>query len=403
MAKKLLFFFFLIAVSCIGGTLLYLNQTYPTLPLSTTVSYLIERYTNPRLKLNQEVIGFFPYWQKEQINNIKLHHLSEVNYFSLTPGVNGHILKETQGETEPGWLAWKSESMQTFFAKAQLLQTHTGITIAALNNDTIEQILASKQAQQNLINDIISLVATTKLDRVTIDFEYFGKPDAGYDTAFTQFSRELKQSLQKNHPNVQLSLSLMPLDGRQKNLFQYAKLKTIYDRFIIMSYEYYGAGSDIAGPTAPMQGFKDNTYFFDVETTYEDYKKVLPKEKLIMGVPYYGREWAVEDGKTKKSKTFPSDDPNSYAAVISYARSRESTDLKQNQCQWDTLAQETWCWFADKQTGVDHQLWIADDKSIQTRFTYAKNQRFNGIAIWTLGYDKTYPDLWERIANTFAN
>src|SRR6185437_9513630 len=131
---------------------------------------------------------------------------------------------------------------------------------------------------------------------------------------------------------------------------------------------YYGQSADIAGPVAPMNGFKEGKYFFDITTTYSDYLLSIPKAKIVMGIPTYGWEWAVDNGSVIKSSTYPADNPNSYAAVISYARAREDSDLKPSQCSWDLISEETWCWFTDKKTGVDHQLWIADNRMIQTRF-----------------------------------
>src|SRR5205814_213263 len=103
-------------------------------------------------------------------------------------------------------------------------------------------------------------------------------------------------------------------------------------------------------------------YFFDVQTMYEDLQKDLPKNKIIMGIPYYGWDWAVVEGKKIQSKTYPQSDPKNYAAVVSYARAKENSDLKPSQCQWDDYALETWCWYT--KDGVDHQVWLEDSKSI---------------------------------------
>jgi spore germination protein YaaH len=168
-----------------------------------------------------------------------------------------------------------------------------------------------------------------------------------------------------------------------------------------MSYDYYGQNSEIAGPVAPMNGFKEGDYFFDVTTTYTDFLKYLPKNKLLMGIPFYGWEWTVVNGPTINSSTYAATNPNSYAAVISYARYQEDHNIKPSQCQWDTVAEETWCWFNDKTTGLDHQLWPMDNKAIQTRLTYTNEQNFAGVAIWTLGLDKNYPDLWNMMQKTF--
>lgn len=402
MVKKIIAsLLFLIVLSCIGA-FFYLQASYPTLSPMTTVSIYSERFTHPRLKLKQEVFGFLPYWQLDQIPNIQLQNLSHIDYFSLSVGSDGHILKEINGETDPGWLNWNKKEVQNLFIKAKIIETKTSVSITALDNDTIRNLLQYQDNQINLITDIVDLAKKYQLDNINIDFEYFGNPEPGHDIAFTQFSRELKSTLKQENLNTQLTLSIMPLSARNKSIFAFDKLVPIYDRFIGMSYEYYSAGSDIAGPTAPMKGFKEQKYFFDVETTYNDYLKFLPKEKIIMGVPYYGREWAVLEGKKQNSETLSADDPNSYAGVVSYARAKESKDIIKEQCKWDKLAQETWCWYKDKESGTDRQLWIADDTSIRTRYTFAKQKQFAGVAIWTLGYDKQYNNLWDMIKNIFS-
>jgi spore germination protein len=146
-----------------------------------------------------------------------------------------------------------------------------------------------------------------------------------------------------------------------------------------------------------------NKFYFDVKTTYDDYLKVIPKEKILMGVPYYGRDWAVQSGSRIQSKTLPDSDPDSYRAVISYARAREMKEFKKSQCKFDSVAQQPWCWYTDEKTKVDHQVWFEDTKSIGLKYDFAKNQDFGGVAIWVLGYDKDYPDLWNLIKNKFSD
>lgn len=403
MFQKILLPLFLIIVLAGTGLFFYLQRTYPTVSPFITDQYFIESVFNPHKKLDKHVMGFLPYWRLEDLQYIRPQLLSEINYFSLTAGPDGKIVKVANGQTDPGWRSWQTDNVRNFMTRAQILGTDFSVTIAALENNLITNILDSEESQQNLIDDIITEVKDRKLQGVNIDFEYFGEPDEEYRVAFTEFSNKLNTQIDKEVPGTELSLSIMPRSAREVDLFEFEELAPIYDRFIGMSYEYYGASADIAGPVAPMKGFKEGMYFFDVETTYEDYLKVLPREKIVMGVPYYGWERSVEDGKTKNSLTYPSDNEKNYAAVISYARAKESKDIKKNQCKWDEVAQETWCWFKDKESGIDRQVWIADNKSVDIRFDYANKQNFGGIGIWTLGYDKQYPDLWDIIENRFTS
>lgn len=393
--------FLLCLVIIVGGFWIYFSMNYPmTSPLKSS-EYFFEHLAQPHSKLTKYVFGFLPYWELDEIQYLKPNDLSEINYFSFSVGSDGHIIKVVNGQTDPGWNGWEKQTTRNFLTKAQIMGAKISITLAAQDNTTIESILNSNTAQQNIISDTVDLVKNNNLNGVNIDFEYTGTPDTLYQQEFTYFSKKLAQQLKQQNPNTELSLSIMPFSGPQTGLYDFPQLVSVYDHFIGMSYDYYAQNSSVAGPVAPMNGFKEGKYFFDVSSTYANFLNYLPKTKLLMGIPYYGWEWAVENGSTIDSSTFPSGNPNSYAALISYARSREDADLKPSQCQWDTYSEETWCWFTDKQTGVDHQAWIIDNRMIQTRLDYTNQQDFAGIAIWTLGLDKNYPDLWNEIDKTF--
>ena len=399
--KYVLFIAFSLCFSVLA-LFFYCQTRYPATPPLTAMAYFFEHLIKPHAKLKQEVIGFLPYWRLDDIQAIKLTDLSEINYFSFSVDDDGHILQATNNETDPGWNGWNKQTTKNFITKAQIMGTKVSITIAVLNNNQIESLLQDKAKQQVLITDILKEVKERHLSDVNIDFEYTGDADKAYQEYFTNFSNDLVTALKKQDPHATVSLSLMPLTMRQDGIYDFSKLATLYDRFIGMSYDFYGQNADIAGPVAPMRGFKEKKYFFDITTMYEDFLAKLPKDKIVMGVPYYGWEWGVVDGKTINSKTLPAYDPNNYAAVISYARARES-GLNKKQCRWDIYAEETWCWFTDTQTGTDRQTWIVDNAFIQTRFDYAKKQQFTGVAIWTLGLDKNYPDLWKALTTTFSH
>lgn len=351
-------------------------------------------------------MGFLPYWRVDDTRYIRLELLSEINYFSLSVNNEGKIKKVVDGQTDPGWREFQTETIKNLITKSQIYGTEFTVTVAALNNDLIETILDSEAARTTLIAEIVSLVKEYNLNGVNIDFEYAGTPDRLHQQTFSDWSKQLSTQLKKEAPGTSLSLSIMPLsarpgpNGEPTDLFEFAKLSSVYDRFIGMSYDFYGENSDIAGPIAPMKGFKDNKFFFDVETMYEDFAKVLPKNKIVMGIPYYGWDWAVQSGKTINSLTLSRDNPDDYRAVISYARAREDKNLKPKQCTWDDYALETWCWYT--KDGIDHQVWLADNKSVAARFDFAKKQNLGGIGIWVLGYDKNYNDLWEMIEEKFA-
>lgn len=384
------------------GIFAYLYFKYPTTSPLTALSYFYYAKTSPHAGLNKQVIAFLPYWRMDDTKYTRFDLLSEIIFFSLSADENGQIVKVSGQETAPGWRWWNSRVVKDLIAKAQISGGKFSLTLDVQKNSHIRSILDSKNAQDNLINALTGEVASRHLDGINIDFEYIGDPGDEYRQKFVDFSRQLSAALHEKQPQIELSLDLLPTQGRDKSLFDLGGLNSVYDRFIVMSYDYYGSNSETAGPIAPMNGFAKEKYFFDVATTYQDYLKYLPKEKLIMGVPYYGWDWPVEDGAKPLSKTLEPNDANGYAAVMSYGRMRENPDLKPTQCQWEALAQETWCWYKDQQTQKDHQVWFEDNRSIAAKFDFSRDQKLSGIAIWTLGYDKGYPDLWNLISDKFT-
>jgi spore germination protein YaaH len=392
-----LFLFFCI-IFCVW---FYYLLNYPKTPIQTTIFYLLEHLIHPRVSLTKELDGFLPYWQIEEIQTLRLNILSEVTYFGLTINADGSLKKQTGNETEPGWREWQTQKMDNFITKAHINGSKISLTIINHDNEIIKSFLDNQNAQQTLITELISQIKEKNLNGINIDFEYLGKPELLYQKKFTAFSKRLSQQLKKQSPRLQLTLSTMPLAARGQDLFNFKELLPFYNRFLIMSYDYYGATSDISAPGAPMKGVLEGKYFFDITTTYEDYIKLIPKEKILMGVPYYGWDRTVQDGKILNSRTFNPNDPNNYAAILSYARMKQEKIKENNNCLWDYYAQATWCWYTDKKTHLDHQVWIEDEKSLSNKYDFVNKQQFAGIAIWALGYDKTYPELWKLLQTKF--
>lgn len=300
----------------------YLKLSFPTTSPLTSASYFVDDLSRPHAEMTKKVIGFLPYWRLDDTKYLQFDLLSEIIYFSLTADENGEIVKVTNKETDPGWRWWNSSTIKDLVAKTQIAGGKFSVTIAMQKNKTLESFLDNKIAQKTLIDNMLSIVKTSKLDGVNVDFEYDGEPGESYQQKFTEFSRDLVTEFRTKSPKTELSIDFFPLSLRKPRLYNVAELSPLFDRVIVMSYDYYSTSSDLSGPVAPMGGFKEGKYFFDVITTYEDYLKVVPKEKLIMGVPYYGWDFPVEDGTTPLSKVLDLGDENGYPEVISYGRAK---------------------------------------------------------------------------------
>jgi spore germination protein YaaH len=394
------FLFFILPVIILGSVLSYLHIKYPQTPLQKSAMYFTQHLFNLHANLQKETIGFLPYWRMEDAKYIRFNMLSDFDFFSLSPDQNGNLQKISGTETEPGWREWHTQNMKDLITKAHIMGSKVSFTVTSQDNGSIESLLNNPAAQDNLIKDILDQLSYMQADGVNIDFEYSGDADQETRDRFTTFSQKINTALHKGNKHYLIMLSLMPLAARSNDIFDFEKIANLYDRYIGMSYDYYGVSSDVSGPVAPMSGFAKGKYFFDIVTTYQDYQKYLPKNKIIMGVPYYGWDRAVTDPNVFMSTTLSQGSPDNYAAIESYSRMKEDNNIDPKKCTWDADAQAQWCKYSDKK-GTGHQIWLEDKKSLGIKYDYANQQNFQGIAIWVLGYDKNYSDLWDLLSDKF--
>src|SRR3989344_5335402 len=374
--KKALFYIFPTLFLLLAGIGLYLHSTYPTVSPLVSGRYMLSNLGHSHAQMQKDVVGFLPYWNLDNSKYLHFDLLSEVFFFSLTADENGQIIKIVNNETDPGWRWWKAPTIQNLIAKTQITGAKFGLTIAMHKYKTLESFLDNPSAQKTLISNLIRIVESDKIDGLNLDFEYDGKPDDKYQSEFTNFAKELTSTFRTQSPKTELSIDFFPLSIEKPRLYDVASLAPIFDKVIVMSYDYYSGSSEVAGPVAPIFGYiaspsaTQKSYFFDVNTT-------------------------------PLSKVLPQNDQNGYSEVISYGRARTNTDLKAENCQWNDTAKATWCAYTDSNK-IQREVWLEDNKSIEIKFDFAKTNNLGGIAIWTLGYDRDYPDLWNLIKNYFT-
>ena len=133
-----------------------------------------------------------------------------------------------------------------------------------------------KQVRAELIADIVAY--SIPFDGVQIDFEVM-RPEER--SAYLSFLSEIKRKLPENKV---LSVAVPARTAVMKDAFPYASISAIVDRVVIMAYdEHYRAGPP--GPVASIEWCRRVCQFA---------KTQIPMQKLIMGLPLYGRLWQRE-------------------------------------------------------------------------------------------------------------
>jgi spore germination protein len=124
-----------------------------------------------------------------------------------------------------------------------------------------------------LISDICRVSAD--FDGVQIDFEAVSADDA---QSFWDFLQELRSQLP---PGKVLSVALPPRTAPRADAYSYVKIAPLVDRVMIMAYNEHWSGST-PGPIASLPWCSQVLGFA---------QSIIPADKLIMGLPLYGRAW----------------------------------------------------------------------------------------------------------------
>jgi hypothetical protein len=127
--------------------------------------------------------------------------------------------------------------------------------------------------RRQMIADLLS--ETAPYDGLQIDFEYVLSRDAG---AFLSFLSELRNGLTGKMLTIALPARTRTL---RNDAYDYARIKPLVDRVLVMAYDEHWSGSE-PGPIASMDWCRDVASYS---------LEALGKEKLIMGIPFYGRAW----------------------------------------------------------------------------------------------------------------
>ena len=146
---------------------------------------------------------------------------------------------------------------------------------------------------------------------------------------------------------------------------------------VIMAYDEHYAGSETAGSVA--------SYSY-VTTAVDNILTMVPKEQVIIAVPFYTRLWTEteENGATKLT--------SEALAMVTAA-----SELSRNKVTpvWDEGTRQYYAEYS--KGGATCKMWLEDVQSLQEKIAYIRKNDLAGVAAWRLGFepDEVWP-LFEQ-------
>lgn len=257
------------------------------------------------------------------------------------------------------------------------------------------------ESRQRFIDSALDFVRRHQLDGIDIDWEYPGlpgndnihRPEDG--TNFTLLLRDLRAQLNRLEQELDRPLLLTIATGGFPDFVTKSDIgnwQQYLDFINIMAYDYnFPTDGNRTGHNAPLFAPEGDLMSGD-QAVRDHIAAGVPVEKLVLGVPFYGRHWVnVEAGSAGLGETgYTGDFPygnTGYQHIAAHLVDQQGFER-----HWDAVAQVPWLWHAEQNIFVSYD----DPESMAIKADYVRAQGLRGIMFWRYETDHNN-DLLEAI------
>ncbi|HHX23481.1 MAG TPA: glycoside hydrolase [Thermoanaerobacterales bacterium] len=282
-------------------------------------------------------------------------------WFSI---VNGQ--GEIESKADISYIEWAHENNLAVWA---LIKNN-------FDPDITHEFLSSSETRDKIIRQILMYAELFRLDGINLDFEnvYYEDKDM-----LVQFVRELTPILREAGILVSMDVTAKSSSLNWSLCYDRKELGKVVDYIMLMAYDEHWATSPVSGSVASI-GWVENS----IVTLLED----VPPQKVILGLPFYTREWE--------------ETPNENGDYIVTSRALSMAQVKQiletNKAQpiWDEKTGQNFAFY--KKGDSIFKIWLEDEQSIKLKAELVKKYNLAGTAAWRKGFEE--PEIWDVLFNT---
>lgn len=239
-------------------------------------------------------------------------------------------------------------------------------------------------SREQLSSQVAAAIDEYNLDGVNVDIENVTETERD---SYTDFVRLLRQKLPEGKS---LSVAVAPnpwdLTTGWHGSYDYAKLAQYSDYLMLMAYDEHYQGS-VSGPVAG--------YRF-VEESISAALKYVPADKLVLGIPFYGRLWKQGSnyGGYGVSNNTAEELIKKYRGVINY----DNTDCSPKATITILKGDVKPLVFGRALEAGKYDIWFENEKSLKSKLTLVEKYNLKGTGSWSLGQESKntwdYYSLW---------
>ncbi|MGE5631309.1 MAG: glycosyl hydrolase family 18 protein [Caulobacteraceae bacterium] len=243
------------------------------------------------------------------------------------------------------------------------------------DKDITHAFLNNTDTREKIVQQLLIYAKLYKLDGINIDFENIYGKDRDM---LTQFMREMAPLLREQGMVVSMDVTFRSSSDTWSKCYDRKALAEVVDYMAVMAYDQNGTFSTEPGSVAQYNW---------VEGGLVRILEEVPEDKLLLGLPFYAREWKEEkvDGKIKvTSKALSMDAVNKIIAE------------KKPVVTWDEESGQFYTEF--KEGKATYKIWIENKDSINLKSSLVHKYKLAGAASWRRGFETE--DVWKVLADT---
>jgi spore germination protein YaaH len=245
------------------------------------------------------------------------------------------------------------------------------------DRDAASALLRSVRAQQRAVMYLAYLARRHNFVGWQLDLEYIDPEDK---SSYTQFVQRAAARLHRE--GRLLSIAVVPrfsdaypdddpaqeFHGTEWGApYDFRALGRVVDFMTLMTYDHHNSTT----PPGPVAGYDWVKAALDYATAR------VPRQKLLLGIPFYGREW-IQSGDVSSVRT------------LTFAEAQNRMEQLGVERLWD----ERWRtpWFQYSNDAGLHTGWYEDSRSLEAKLELMQQYHLRGFAAWRLGVED--PGFW---------
>jgi chitinase len=250
----------------------------------------------------------------------------------------------------------------------------------------------TKRSRTLFIESAVKFVNKYNLDGLDIDWEYPGmtgnnnrfRPEDKQN--YTLLLKELRQQFNREGKKLHRHLVISIATGASTDFLEHtemAKVQRYVDTINLMSYDYYVPVWDkTTGHHAPLFTNPVDPKKISADRTVHEYESAgVPANKIVLGVPFYGKSWANVSATNQGLFQAGTEAPKTYLPYSSLVNMQ--TQNSGYVRYWDAKASAPFLYNPESKIFISYE----DPESLAAKCKYVLDQKLAGIMFWEYSGD----------------